>query len=155
MTIRSRQFAGLGSAILLGALVLAVQSTPLYAADECLSGPKGAAPNGSHWYYRIDRATKRHCWYLREQGEKLSQAHAPASGPARSSGQQAETTPQRSIADAHAELHARSVFEQPIRSDVPVAAMQADPTVREQREPAAPGWSASTRRNATTPSRWT
>ena len=40
------------------------------AADDCLSGPKGATPEGSHWYYRVDHATKRHCWYLRAEGEK-------------------------------------------------------------------------------------
>ena len=32
------------------------------AADGCLSAPQGATPSGSHWYYRIDRVTKRKCW---------------------------------------------------------------------------------------------
>src|SRR5215475_12604995 len=41
------------------------------AADECLSGPKGTAPQGSHWYYRVDRSTGRHCWYLGSQGQKV------------------------------------------------------------------------------------
>jgi hypothetical protein len=40
------------------------------AADSCLSAPKGATPSGSHWYYRIDRTTKRQCWYLREESDK-------------------------------------------------------------------------------------
>ena len=39
------------------------------AADSCLSAPKGATPAGSHWYYRIDRVTKRQCWYLREESD--------------------------------------------------------------------------------------
>jgi hypothetical protein len=139
MSNRTAKFVSAVFASILATVALATVSVGVTrAADDCLSAPNAPTADGNHWYYRIDRATKRHCWYLREQGEKLSQAHAPASGPARSSGQQAETTPQRSIADAHAELPARSVFEQPIRSDVPVAAMQADPTVREQREPAAP-----------------
>src|SRR5262245_14453447 len=34
------------------------------AADECLASPKGTAPEGKHWYYRVDRKTKRHCWYV-------------------------------------------------------------------------------------------
>ena len=34
------------------------------AADDCLSKPKGLAPEGSHWYYRVDRANQRQCWYL-------------------------------------------------------------------------------------------
>lgn len=33
-------------------------------ADDCLAAPKGAAPQGQHWYYHFDRATRRKCWYL-------------------------------------------------------------------------------------------
>jgi len=46
------------------------------ADDECLSSPKEQTSQGGHWYYRIDHATKRHCWYLREEGEKLSKTPA-------------------------------------------------------------------------------
>jgi hypothetical protein len=99
MTIRSRQFAGLGSAIVLGTLVLAVESTPLYAAEECLSGPKGVAPNGSHWYYRIDRATKKNCWYVRAERKQKPVA---TSSEARAL-PQAETPLQPSVANARAE----------------------------------------------------
>ena len=64
-----------GTAILIGAiatvtLVGAMNGGAAHAADNCLAGPKGAAPKGSHWYYRIDRATKRNCWYVRAEGEK-------------------------------------------------------------------------------------
>jgi hypothetical protein len=59
------------------------------AADNCLSSPKGATPSGSHWYYRIDRATKRKCWYLREESEKtddkFARAAPPESAPAQAS----------------------------------------------------------------------
>jgi hypothetical protein len=41
------------------------------AADECLSGPRGTAPQGSHWYYRVDRSTGRHCWYLGAAGQRV------------------------------------------------------------------------------------
>ena len=55
------------------------------AADSCLSAPKGATPSGSHWYYRIDRVTKRQCWYLREESDtaddKFARAAPPASAP--------------------------------------------------------------------------
>jgi hypothetical protein len=34
------------------------------ATDDCLAGPSGAAPHGSHWYYRTDRQWQRKCWYL-------------------------------------------------------------------------------------------
>lgn len=34
------------------------------AAEACKASPGGAAPKGMHWYYRINRATNKHCWYL-------------------------------------------------------------------------------------------
>jgi len=34
------------------------------AADDCVTAPSGDAPQGSHWYYRTDRATKTKCWYI-------------------------------------------------------------------------------------------
>ncbi len=34
-------------------------------ADECLTSPKSTAPKGSHWYYHVDRAKHRKCWFLR------------------------------------------------------------------------------------------
>ena len=83
------------------------------AADSCLSAPKGATPSGSHWYYRIDRVTKRQCWYLREESDtaddKFARAAPPASAPASSSAAAEPAPPQqrtitrKSIADARAE----------------------------------------------------
>src|SRR3954452_17777387 len=98
MTTRTRQFAGLASAIVLG--LLAVQPTPLLAADECLAAPKGAAPKGSHWYYRVDRAAKKNCWYVRAEGKQSPSANssAPVHLP------QAEAPLQPSVANARAEV---------------------------------------------------
>src|ERR1700743_837912 len=74
-------------------------------ADDCLSGPKGQTPQGSHWYYRIDRATKRHCWYLADQREPLSQTAVPSpSASAKPLPQDAEAAIESSDANAHAEL---------------------------------------------------
>jgi hypothetical protein len=83
------------------------------AADSCLSAPQGATPSGSHWYYRIDRVTKRQCWYLREESDtaddKFARAAPPASAPAPSSAAaepasaQPPTITRKSIADARAE----------------------------------------------------
>ncbi|MCK1276201.1 hypothetical protein IVB46_13355 [Bradyrhizobium sp. 61] len=42
------------------------------AASDCLASPKGVAPQGQHWYYRLERGTKRQCWYLRAEGGKDS-----------------------------------------------------------------------------------
>jgi hypothetical protein len=75
------------------------------AAESCLSRPKGVPPAGGHWYYRIDRATKRSCWYLGDEKEKLSRAAPENSRPAVTpvASPNSASTP-RSIADARAEL---------------------------------------------------
>jgi hypothetical protein len=31
----------------------------------CIEVPVGLAPEGEHWYYRLDRETHRKCWYVR------------------------------------------------------------------------------------------
>ena len=35
------------------------------AADDCLAKPNGPSAKGSHWYYRVERPSGRHCWYQR------------------------------------------------------------------------------------------
>ena len=75
------------------------------AADDCLSAPKEQTPEGQHWYYRIDRATKRHCWYLREESDKLARATPQDSSPsANPVAPPKAPAAQRSVADAYAEL---------------------------------------------------
>jgi hypothetical protein len=44
-------------------------------AADCLAAPNVASPPGQHWYYRIDRATRRHCWYLHAPLPVAHQAH--------------------------------------------------------------------------------
>jgi hypothetical protein len=34
-------------------------------AGECLDAPNGPSATGHHWFYRIDRASHRKCWYQR------------------------------------------------------------------------------------------
>ena len=41
------------------------------AADDCISQPNSAAPQGSHWYYRVDRTANRRCWFLGAEGAKV------------------------------------------------------------------------------------
>ncbi len=61
-------------------------STPVGGAyaNDCVGAPKTASPHGQHWYYRIDRSTRRKCWYLRgflsrsHQAAKSSEAHLAA-----------------------------------------------------------------------------
>ena len=54
-------------------------------------GRNATAPQGSHWYYRVDRLSHRECWYLGP--ERRTHTHQDAS-PARSmSAQPASQTP--------------------------------------------------------------
>jgi hypothetical protein len=59
--------------VALAAAVVAISlgATTGDAADECLRSPNGTSPKGSHWYYRVDRASGRHCWYLGSEGQKV------------------------------------------------------------------------------------
>jgi hypothetical protein len=92
------------TAILLGALAsvtLVVATNGVARATEaCLSGPKGAAPKGSHWYYRVDHATKRSCWYVRAEGDKPA---ASQNSPLSQVSPQPKTPLQPSVANARAE----------------------------------------------------
>jgi len=54
-------------------------------AGECLSGPKGETPQGKHWYYRIERPSKRHCWYLGDEGKRTTAKTATTEQPEQSS----------------------------------------------------------------------
>ena len=48
------------------------------AAEQCKASPGGAAPRGMHWYYRINRATNKHCWYLGPGGAHVRSHTATA-----------------------------------------------------------------------------
>jgi hypothetical protein len=70
-----------------GLTVTAARAEPATAASPaagCLAGPNGQAASGNHWYYRVDRASGRHCWYQR-----------PGSGVSRSA--QADAAPSRAV----------------------------------------------------------
>ncbi len=97
--------AMLASATVTTALVAALfaqSSRSLRAEEECISKPNAPAPQGQHWYYRIDHANNRQCWRLEPQGlpvqksapqaEKQSTADAAALSAASPRASQRETT---------------------------------------------------------------
>jgi len=114
MSSRAAEFA---SAILIGVLAGVFAGAyliimPYGTADDCLAQPNGDAPQGQHWYYRIDRGTKRHCWYLKGQGEKVARAASPErAAPAKTASPKTEIAAQRPVADARAELPSRARIE--------------------------------------------
>src|SRR5262249_59384116 len=88
-------------AVLFAGSLTARSSLAAAAADECLSKPGDSAPAGSHWYYRVDRADRRHCWYLGPVGAKVrSQARETTSPSPRRTLQRAAETPRTALADA-------------------------------------------------------
>ena len=68
------------------------------AASDCLASPKNTAPDGQHWYYRLERATKRQCWYLRAEGGKTATTTQTANAAA-----QPDSPAPHSVQDARAE----------------------------------------------------
>src|ERR1700712_4575301 len=82
------------------------------AADNCLTAPKDKTPEGKHWYYRLERGTKRQCWYLRDEDDKAARA-APQDSSADEAADAAPAEPaappprpvvRKSVANAHADL---------------------------------------------------
>ena len=110
------------------------------ASAECLAGPKGPAPDGGRWKYRLDRATKQKCWYVKtnDTAPTRTVAEAPPESP----------PPQPmapAVADARAELSPRQTAT-PLSSappsvfPAPAAAPQTATTVKD-----APNWGQSSR----------
>jgi hypothetical protein len=135
MSSRTAKFvSAVFASFLLGSPLATLSPSAARAADDCLAAPKkDQTPQGGHWYYRIDHATKRNCWYLREEREQLSQTTAPKpSQPAQPVAPKPETTMQPSIADAHAELPPQTRIDAPNRDNAFAAAMLAKPAIREE-----------------------
>jgi hypothetical protein len=91
-----------------GSVLAIAAHGPARADDTCLTGPQATTPRGSHWYYRIEQGTKRHCWYLGAERGKIAQKPAAKSRPhARAPeklAQTAEPPLQPSVANARAEF---------------------------------------------------
>jgi hypothetical protein len=109
------------ASIIAGIPLATISQGQARGTDECLLAPKGAKPEGTHWNYRIDRATKRHCWYLRQVGDKVS---PQSSRSAKAIPPQAASASQRLVVDAHAELPAQTNLQS--GADRAVRTVQAD-----------------------------
>jgi hypothetical protein len=92
------------AAILTGATFTAILHVPADAAENCRTEPGKQTPDGQHWYYRIEHPGNRQCWYLRGEGESSAQAGATQRSENPVEPNAEAPAPQRSLADAHAEL---------------------------------------------------
>ena len=81
--------------------------------DTCLRAPKGGAPQGSHWYYRIERPSMRKCWYLADKGLTVARRAAARTAP--------QTESNANVDDAPAPVPAaESVPATPVAEPTPV-----------------------------------
>jgi hypothetical protein len=84
----------------------AVSDKPEKTGDDCLTTPSGEAPQGQRWFYRIERGTQRHCWYLRDKTEQRAPQPATAAPAKPLAAALHAALPPRPNADARAELPA-------------------------------------------------
>jgi hypothetical protein len=91
------------------------------AASDCLASPKGTAPDGQHWYYRLERATKRQCWYLRAEGGKTATTTQTANAVA-----QPDSPAPHPVQDARAEYITPQSAAQNAQPAAPPASTTAD-----------------------------
>ena len=69
-----------------GALLSLSASVAESVAYECRAKPGAAAPQGTHWRYRVSRPDHRHCWFLNYETVKVrSHTNEAASDSAASS----------------------------------------------------------------------
>jgi hypothetical protein len=109
MTGRATRLAlGTLTWIVAGASMQLMQLGRAGAADDCLAGPNKQSPAGHHWFYRVDRSTKRHCWYLGDQGRAASRsARSTSKRAALFARLRRENLQAHATDDAHAELGQR------------------------------------------------
>jgi hypothetical protein len=92
------------AAFLASVFSTAIACAAARAADDCLSEPKHQTPPGGHWYYRIDGPNHRQCWYLGDEGQKVSLADSQRLSSSPLPLRRPTTAAiQPSVADAHAE----------------------------------------------------
>jgi hypothetical protein len=135
--------ARLGSAVLLSVAasftLMAAPDGAARAADGCITEPKPESPQGKHWYYRLERGTGRHCWYLR--GEDEASSRAPATEPVAAAKPAPAATvnaPSRSLADAHAEFAPKAAVEDNSSTPAPRSVWPDPPAAAPMTQAAAP-----------------
>lgn len=121
----SHLLAATAFAVLAGAALGAGSARAQNAA--CLAAPNGAAPAGTHWFYKTDLTTHQKCWYTRSQDQ------AAAAPPA-------ETAPSRAAPERGDAANPDTDTPAPEESPAPVAlAPTAAPPVHERAAPPAAG----------------
>jgi hypothetical protein len=126
-------------------VVTVLPAGPVRAEESCIGAPNSPPPQGRHWYYNVDRANGRKCWYLGPQGQKIRQVAPQAAPRAR--------PPAKSLASMTAEAAADNVMppaqveQPPTQVEEPPAQIEEPPAQVEQ--PTTPAWPAVAAGDAT------
>jgi hypothetical protein len=150
--VASRFLIGVAAA----AVSMALPSPAARAADGCLTEPGGDNPQGRHWYYRIERGTGRHCWYLRAQDDKSARADEDkVTSGERSAPRKIDAATSRSIADAHAELATKTAPADSANTPAAPSVWPGPPALNAASSSAAPGDTpADTTQDPSSATRW-
>ena len=121
MSIRIKTPSLIFAAFLASVVSTAIACGAARAVSNCLNEPRDYTPPGSHWYYRIDGPNHRKCWFLGDEGQKVSQAGSPRPSSTSPLPLQQRTTAaiQPSVADAHADLPIVTTPAEPPQRFVP------------------------------------
>jgi hypothetical protein len=85
----------IGILVVLAATISLTAQSSFSETIGCRTNPGAPAPQGMHWYYRVDRTNDRHCWYLDSAGIQVSERSAATSNPTRQNpAKQARTSPE-------------------------------------------------------------
>lgn len=122
------------TALAASSCVFTLPASTAFAAA-CTAAPKSPAPQGSHWYYRTDRALGRKCWYLAEEGHPIQAAGRRAAPQTRSRTVPPAEPDAESAAPSMTAAAAR--LTEPLRSPPPPVPPAADWTIA-QATPRAP-----------------
>jgi hypothetical protein len=89
-------------------------------ADQCRTKPGLSAPQGTHWYYRVNRADNRHCWYLAAVGAQTPSHTRAAMSPV---APQVPTPPLNDTADTAGAAPSQAALPQTGDAQAPAAWM--------------------------------
>jgi hypothetical protein len=93
-----------GSATFVAGVVMVVANGAASPADQCLGAPQRQTPSGAHWYYRVDHAKHRKCWYLADESPQPGRSTQPRKPDTAARPRGAAARLSASTAEAHAEL---------------------------------------------------